>query len=442
MVGGIMASLPDNHKLFGGKEAALQWLQRFITLLPDEGNPLPLLTAPVLFSYLTATGHMLAHSFQAPFQSILTVITGSILPRLDESTIGQPSATRLKKILAGGINGFLSDLPPGALADLYNTSIGVSQKDSESNTQYQQNPQILSVSTVTNSMNQVQSNHVQNESVFNTTKSATIDSSMDMTHQGMTQAFPFGGSNQSVSQNSFATGIFSSTNSQASPFSGGGTTFTNQQSPFGHGSSQYSTNVSPFGVSQSTQVLGSQSLPFGGTDTTKRSPFTLGSVGFGGNTFASSGISPFGTATQAPSNAGIFGSAGSSQMSSNTSIFGSGSVNTGFGNTSTSNPSPFGMSKNITAMNSSGNNMGFGAFGNSSSQFSNRPPQTPFSTGTFGNAPSNTTGNNNSRPPCKFFQQGKCRNGDYCKFSHSLTQDNISRGSPSPFASPFGAPRR
>jgi len=475
MVGAIMASLPDNHKLFGGKEAALQWLQRFMDLLPEKGNPLPLLTAPVLFSFLTATGHMLALSYHSQFQSQLEFITGSILPRLDESTTGQPSATRLKKLLAGGMNGFISEVPIGALPELYNICVGVSQIASNTQVQDQSQNQRHNVPTITNTA-------LGQGSVFNTMTSNTVQSSMETLHQG-TQSFPFGSSNQSFTQDRFPTSQFASANTQVSPFSGGGTMLTNQQqSPFGQGASPFSSGISPFGVSQSSQVFGSQPSqssqifgsqpsqssqvfgsqpsPFGAADTTKHSPFSGGSMAF-------SGASNFGTVSHPQPTMGIFGSTVSTQTSSNTSVFGSGSINASFGSPSPfSNPNPFGASKNITSMNSTGNNMGFSTIGNPARQSNTPFSQTPFSNNSFGGGNSSSTqsnsfgntnnsfgnannsfGNTNTRPtqPCKFFQQGKCRNGDYCKFSHSLSQDNaapFSRASPNQYASPFGAPRR
>merc|ERR1719469_651662 len=97
----IMCSIPTTHNLLGGCEGAIQWLQRFLDLLPRDLSPLPLVTAPVLLALLTAAGHMLANGFETTFRPLLHRITDDISKRLDMTTFGEPSAKRLGKLLSG-----------------------------------------------------------------------------------------------------------------------------------------------------------------------------------------------------------------------------------------------------------------------------------------------------------------------------------------------------
>jgi hypothetical protein len=378
---------------------------------------------------------MLAHCFPEAFQKILAFLSNSILPRLDISTIGQPSATRLKKLLSGGMNGFISDLPSGALAELYNANVSLSNgttstiNQRDSNQLHGQNQSPLPIST-----NVV---YGQQEPVFNTMNADTMDSSIDAIHS-MTPALPFGVSNLELSQDRF---VHSSTISQASPFStfGGGSIKTHQQSPaFGVGSAPISVGAAPFGSHPSTYMQGSQSNSFG-TGFTNPSPFSTGSVRNEGQSLAPSNISPFGGASHIQPV--TFGSSISSPMASNTK-FGSGLSS--FTSTVSSSQSPFGTSMNLLNTTPVGTNTGFSTFGNALNQPNNRTQQTPFGLGGGGMSKSTNAFSTNNRPPCKFFQQGKCRNGNYCNFSHSLSQDSSSSSWAGPGSnfSPFGAPRR
>eukprot|EP01082_Thalassiosira_pseudonana_P009517 g8591.t1 g8591 contig3:441835-444082(+) len=102
----IMSSLPSSHTLLGGHLGAITWLERFMDILPaSPTSPLPLLTAPVLVAFLTGAGHMLANKFPTQFQPIFEIIKNDIMDRLDDSPVGVPSATRLKKVIEGGWNG-------------------------------------------------------------------------------------------------------------------------------------------------------------------------------------------------------------------------------------------------------------------------------------------------------------------------------------------------
>lgn len=120
LVSNIMAANPPAHKLLGGHKGAVAWLDRFLSILPAAPHsPLPLLTAHVLDAFLTGAGHMLANKHPEEFKAHLQVIENDINQRLDEGAIGQPSATRLKKTVKEGFDGFRTKLPSKALKELY-----------------------------------------------------------------------------------------------------------------------------------------------------------------------------------------------------------------------------------------------------------------------------------------------------------------------------------
>lgn len=109
------------HVLLGGQEGALNWLKRFLNLLPlndeNDSSTLPLITAPVLTSFLTVAGCMLIKMYPNEFMPLWReTIVKRVLPRLDQG-IGAPSALRLDKLVKD-VNGFQS-LPKGAIAELY-----------------------------------------------------------------------------------------------------------------------------------------------------------------------------------------------------------------------------------------------------------------------------------------------------------------------------------
>lgn len=91
----------QQHILLGGHASALTWLHRLLDLLPTKPtSPLPLLMAPpVLVAFLNGAGHMLANRYTTEFAKLITNIQTNILPRLDNSTVGIPSVTRLRKVL-------------------------------------------------------------------------------------------------------------------------------------------------------------------------------------------------------------------------------------------------------------------------------------------------------------------------------------------------------
>jgi GLE1-like protein len=120
IVADIMASQPSTHQLLEGHNGAIQWMKRFLALLPEAPEaPLPLVTAPVLDAFLRGAGHMLAVHHAEEFKPILQMISNDIVNRLDVSTIGMPSSIRLKKTIEGGFDKFRNNLPSRALPELY-----------------------------------------------------------------------------------------------------------------------------------------------------------------------------------------------------------------------------------------------------------------------------------------------------------------------------------
>jgi hypothetical protein len=417
IVAEIMCSLPVDHNLFGGPNMAVVWLERFLDLLPPDQSPLPLLTAPVLVSFLTAAGHMLSNRFPEEFKQMFDLIKNDISKRLDVTPIGQPSATRLSKILSGGLEEMRTQLPHGAVKEFYYVSEN-------------------------NSM-------IQNHSIDQASRSIA---------QPVMTSQPFG----STMQNTFTTDATKQQQSfQSSGFSST-TTMDNQQfsqgaNPFGAGndgggdfhSSSQSTNPSPFGVGgfniSNPSATGSASNPFGGSSNTSSNPF---------GTSASS--NPFG------------GGFNSNERTSNTSSapasnpFGNANLNQGFAtnpfggnsitqsNTTASARNPFNSANNPTQdMNNSQDNRtpcpffskGYCKFGDKCKYSHVLPGKAASNSGTtnaFGSNQNNTSFQNKGKQICKFFAQGKCRYGDKCKNSHELPGNSNSGFGMAPAPSPFG----
>ena len=131
-----MASEPSSHMLLGGHNGAIKWLKRFLSILPPKPqSPLPLITAPVLDAFLTGAGHMMANIHTELFQQHLDIITNDICTRLDESSMGMPSATRLRKTIKNGIQGFRTTLPSKALPELYFSANGRTTHTSQSSSE-------------------------------------------------------------------------------------------------------------------------------------------------------------------------------------------------------------------------------------------------------------------------------------------------------------------
>ena len=475
-----MSSNPANHILLGGHKGAIEWLERFLLLLPPSPETLPLVTAPVLDAFLTGAGHMLANIYPGEFKKHLDVIMHDTVPRLDEGPIGAPSALRLKKVVENGFNFFKSTLPSKAIPSLYNASSGESDAMTSSS---------FGARTESSSFGGGQRDATR--TTFGSTESGSstapnplsappssgigVSSTFGGSSDSATKASPFGASaNQSTfsnqaPQSAFGGGTFGSAGGNAmnaspfgpasgsamstSPFRSpasqtssfaqaphstfGGSTFGSSggnamnASPFGPASGSV-MNASPFGApaSQSSFAQAPQSA-FGGS--------TFGS--FGGNTM---NVSPFGQASGSAMNASPFGEAAAQSSSFAPApqlAFGGGT----FGSSGkTINASPFGQ---IGSQSSSS------AFGSVSNPFG--PPasqvNTPLGSGTVTSNPfgsSSTTfggsiaqqqtvggfgnqqgGNQSSgKAPCKFFAQGQCTFGNNCRFSHEAPGQSVGVG--------------
>lgn len=387
MVANIQASSPSTHNLLGGHQGAVNWLSRFLDLLPPPPtSPLPLLTAPVLYAFLSGAGNMLATKHTEFFKKNLDIIINDVAKRLDEGAIGKPSAIRLSKLLEKGFDGFKNNLPEKAVPELYFGEAGVGTTSSS-----------LPTSTASTSS--------QNQSGFGNAFSKQTNSN---------NASTFGKPNPSQSTNPFGGGVAGGNNTSVSqstnPFGGSTSTST----AFGGSNSNTSNNNtfgnSSFGQSNANSIPSSNSQfgsmqtnsnPFGGGNTaSSQSTFggpsssnTFGgpanqSVGFGSN--VTNNTSPFG----APANSSSNNPFGGNQAAPSPSPFG----------TFSSNPSPFG--------NTSSNP---GAFGNNQSSFGGGNQGQAFGGQQKNNSFSGAT---KKKAPCKFFAKGNCRFGQNCKFSH------------------------
>ena len=357
----IMCSSPDGHNLLGGHKGAMQWLERFLDLLPSDQSPLPLLTAPILVAFLTAAGHMLVNTYPDNFLPLLKQITDDISKRLDTSPIGAPSATRLSKILSGGIEEMKSKLPQGAIAGLYH--VGTPSHVASLSGQSGSLPvEQTSFSGTTNSAPGTNpfgtsTNAASAPSPFGTTINAPSPSPFGNTaNAAVSSPFatanapapsPFGTATNASAQSSFG----STTNvPTASPF--GSTTNAPVTSPFG--STTNAPVTSPFGSTTNAPVtspFGTTNIPVAspfGTNALAPSPFatTPGPVPISG--FGATNIpSPFGTTTNPPAPS-PFGVTTSAPATSPFGVTTSAAPST-FGTANEPVPSPFGTTTHIPA---------------------------------------------------------------------------------------------
>lgn len=389
LVANIMSSQPSTHMLLEGNKGAIQWLNRFLALLPASPQaPLPLVTAPVLDAFLRGAGHMLANHYRVEFQPLLDTIQNDIIHRLDVSAIGMPSSIRLKKAIEGGMEGFVTTLPSRAMWELYYGG-AVSSNSSSFSATGQQNTNAAtsnmfgsstSGTTTSSGTSSKPPNPFGTNYTSNTNDSVTNPSPFGTA--SISASTPFGGFSTSSSNNTSN----NENNATTSIFGGGGGS-VNQ----GEVSGSHHTSASPFGTTAASFKTGgtmesstSNSISvFGGSGTTtsdniNSSPFGTGpnssSTLFGGSGGLSSSVStnpsPFGVNTNTTTSGG-FGNVASSSfsMSSNTNPFGAtGSINSNNNNSNTTNNTMFGTAPQTNSNNTSTfGGGGFGGFASASS---------------------------------------------------------------------------
>lgn len=438
----IMSSMPPDHALLGGNKAALVWLARFLDLLPPDQSPLPLLTAPVLVAFLTAAGHMLVNKFPEKFSEMFEQIVNDISKRLDTSPIGQPSATRLTKLLSGGLHALKSELPHGAIREYYDSMS--THATSAYGAREIPTPGSFATTTIGSQQNATQPPFGA-QSQFENPSQQQFG-----THTTTASSNPFGASQRTTNNTSqmIDPAMSFGTSSTPAPF-GGNQTMGGGQAP---GPNPYGAPAtSSFGVQPNisappafgynamvptptdfgnTQFGVSAPAPSQfGTNGPAPSPFGTSSgpaAQFGANPVAAS---PFGTNPVAASpfdtNPAAASPFGTMQAAPGPSPF-SGGAATPFATVQAApGPSPF-------SGGASANN----AYGNSNNAFANaNNSQAPFAS-SFGGGKPNAPQQDN-RPPCRFFAQGKCRNGDNCKFSHVIPGQQGNSNNP-PSQSSFG----
>ncbi|CAB9527645.1 GLE1 RNA export mediator homolog (yeast) [Seminavis robusta] len=358
-VANIFASNPPTHGLMGGHKGAVDWLSRFLRMLPPAPqSPLPLTTASVLDAFLTNAGHMLATAHPEHFKKQLDVITNDICTRLDESSDGAPSAIRLKKTVKDGFDGFKNNLPAKALGELY-----YSGGNSGANV----------VSAATTSSGGFGSSAAASQSASNPFGGGGAGGNSS---KAPAASNPFGGGDTPAASNPFGGGSSNAPSSNAAPFGGGsgnapggnpssfgggpGNAPSGNPAPFGGGAS---TNPSPFGggagnaPSSNPSPFGgdgggmSTSTPFGGQPSGNPSPFGGGATSAMGdaggmsmqdepNSNAFGNPSPFGAPAPSPfANPSPFGAPAPAPSGG---MFGSTPAPSGGGMFGSSNPSPFG----------------------------------------------------------------------------------------------------
>lgn len=392
----IQASMPPTHSVLGGHRGAAEWLKRFLESLPPPPvSPLPLLTAPVLYAFLSGAGCMLAQKYEDLFKRSLQTISEEILNRLDQGEIGKPSFIRLSKSLEKGYEGFRSTLPPKAIPEMYYCSAdtgcretgGVHGTRIPSTAFGGTNP---STSTL-NSNATMQSNPFGGSSFSSNQMANSISMSNPFTNDPSVTSNPFSSSSSgnqmnqfgSTVQNSFAkatnSGFVSQDPTSTSGWGYVGGTPSGSQS---FGAALGNTRSNPFEAAQRFNTQTS----FGESSS---SPFSS-NMSFGSSSQAQSNRTPFSSSSQVVRNGATqFGSSNATRTQ--TSSFGSSNqVHTfasPFGNQANTSASPFGTSKRGTTGASS-----FGA----------------------------NSGNNKKKNTsvCKFYQRGSCKYGNNCRYSH------------------------
>lgn len=370
-----MASNPPTHSLLGGHESAIKWLSRFLALLPKAPEtPLPLVTAPVLDAFLTGAGHMLANRHAEEFKHLLDGITNDIIKRLDEGSIGAPSATRLKKTVGSGFEGFKNHLPSRALWELYNGA-----SDGGSHSHGSQSSAFVASTVPTNS------------NPFSSSSGSPFTANAAASPLGQVGQVFGSGVGVSTMAGTSPFGSTSTSGQPSAPFTASGTssssfgqsnTVQGNVAPFGQPSAPSSfSSASPFGQQSSTGI--SSSSPFGnqaapssapwsapsGTQTSSSQPALGGQMSSSPYSVSTFGSSPFGSGTGAPApqiggTTAFVSTSAATPFSTNASFglaptptpfsqVGGSSNSTPFGAAASSSPFSQGLGQPANAMNSS-----------------------------------------------------------------------------------------
>lgn len=427
----MMCSRPSSHSLMGGNRGALEFIERFLQqitlILSDKINEksffLPLITAPVLVSFLTIAGHMLARKFPDEFSSLLTNISQHVYPHVDTGTFGAPSAVRLKKVIDRGFEGFNSALPEGAVPDCY------------SGASVTPNP-ISSTRNVSNPSNAALKTSTSMRNPFGQPIAPTQNPNM----VGM--SIPTPQRSSPLSPESNPPNPFSLEGNASCPPSSPSNTLTTMTNPFRQLTSS-SQNPNSFGMSIDQKhgfassvaaKLPNQPGSTSGTSTPMTNPF-------GQPTAPTQNPNPFAMSINQSQGFGLTSAANTPNQSISTSNTSS-SMSSPFGQykASTQNLNPFGMPLsqensfgfcsvvNATNPSSSTSNYSTGITSPFGPPIARTQNSNPFgisidqknASEIFGDN-STSLGSSNVTARCKYHAKGYCRFGNNCKFSHSTS---------------------
>ncbi|KAL3811417.1 LOW QUALITY PROTEIN: hypothetical protein ACHAXA_005318 [Cyclostephanos tholiformis] len=458
----IMSSLPSDHKLLGGHAGAMTWLRRFMDLLPPTPvSPLPLLTAPVLVAFLTGAGHMLANRYPVEFAPLLDVMKISVVSRLDESTVGVPSATRLRKVLDDvGFEGMRTDLPNGAMAGLYDDGKG--ERNVSGYNHVDAGPGDARTFSGMPSFTAFGQSHNPPSSAF--AESSLVGGAKEGADASKI-SFSLSGWGDSPTGDSEHFGVSSTAST---------TPVTNKSSSWGSSSSSFASDGGGAGGSRgfgiamaaapSPSPLGCAIVVVwdnGGGAVTRRRYCTgnnaesiresCSSVGIrGGGGGGACIIQRFcnGNSSESIWTPNPFGGGGGQSSGFGIS---SAATSSSFGTTAAPTPSPFGVVQapavgfgSTTFASTAGQQSSPFASGGFVGNPPSAPAPSPFGNNSGWQGPGTNTGGQgaNNRQPCKFFASGKCNLGDRCKFSHEISGVGQGQmggvGNPSPFGNPPG----